>query len=387
MESVRLLLYRLSLGKCSPKERAALEEWAGNDAERRALIERLSDPDYVARQILRRSLVAVERPKNDMKMRISAIRHATWRKYAAAAAIIIVLLSAGFFLFSNKTVSSPDQFMALRELVDSIDTNNEQQEIRPGSTKARLITNTGAIYRLTADDTLNIKKEPDIPSSFSSQSSHDLCIDVPRGGEFKITLEDSTEVWLNSESMLIYPEAFQSSERRVKLSGEAYFSVKKDTNRPFFVETDKQVVKVYGTLFNIRAYSDDPYIYTTLEKGSISISRIENPSGEVLISPGHQALFNRKDMKVDMRVVDPKAITGWRHGRFVFEEQPLANIMRDLCRWYDFKYEFTDEGLKDTVFMGSIPRYSDFKTVMAILEKCGGLRFSVNGNKVTISPQ
>lgn len=386
MESVRLLLYRLSLGKCSPKERAALEEWAGNDAERRALIERLSDPDYVARQILRRSLVAVERPKNDMKMRISAIRHAIWRKYAAAAAILIVLITGGFFLFNHKAPSTSDQFTALREIADSID-KIEQHDIRPGSTKARLITNTGAIYRLTADDTLNIKREPDIQSSFSSQSSHDLCIDVPRGGEFKITLEDSTEVWLNSESMLIYPEAFQSSERRVKLSGEAYFSVKKDTNRPFFVETDRQVVKVYGTLFNIRAYSDDPYIYTTLEKGSISISRIENPSGEVLISPGHQALFNRKDMKVDMRVVDPKAITGWRHGRFVFEEQPLANIMRDLCRWYDFKYEFTDEGLKDTVFMGSIPRYSDFKTVMAILEKCGGLRFTVDGNKVTISPQ
>ena len=150
-------------------------------------------------------------------------------------------------------------------------------------------------------------------------------------------LEDSTVVWLNSESTLSYPEVFRASERRVHVTGEAYFAVKPDDSRPFYVETDEQVVRVYGTAFNVRTYADDPCVCTTLEHGSIAISLAETPSGEVRFSPGHQARLNRQDSKLDMLiVVDPQVITGWRNGRFVFQNQPLSVIMRDLARWYDF---------------------------------------------------
>lgn len=214
-----------------------------------------------------------------------------------------------------------------------------------------------------------------------------LCLDVPRGGEFKIILEDSTEVWLNSESTLSYPEVFSPTERRVRVTGEAYFAVKTDAKRPFYVETDRLTVKVYGTAFNVRAYADDPFIYTTLERGSISITRTDISSGEVLLSPGHQALLNREDLKLNMRTVDPQVITGWRHGRFVFEEQPLASIMRDLSRWYDFDYEFESPELEQIIFMGSIPRYADFATAISIIEMSGGLHFTTQDGKVIISSQ
>ena len=85
-----------------------------------------------------------------------------------------------------------------------------------------------------------------------------------------------------------------------------------------------------------------------------------------------------------MKVVDPSVITGWRHGRFVFEEQPLSSIMRDLSRWYDVDYEFDDPALEKIVFMGSIPRYADFATAISIIEKSGGLKFVMQGDRVLI---
>lgn len=87
-----------------------------------------------------------------------------------------------------------------------------------------------------------------------------------------------------------------------------------------------------------------------------------------------------------MTVVDPAAVTSWRHGRFVFDDQPLERIMRDLSRWYDFRYEFADDSLRSRVFMGGIPRYADFRTAIQVLENCGGIRFTLTpDNKILIS--
>ena len=86
-----------------------------------------------------------------------------------------------------------------------------------------------------------------------------------------------------------------------------------------------------------------------------------------------------------MKEVKTSVITGWRHGRFVFEGQTLDNIMRDLSRWYDFQYEFADPSLKDDVYIGSIPRYSDFRTAIAILEKCGDISVTTADNRIVIS--
>ena len=184
-------------------------------------------------------------------------------------------------------------------------------------------------------------------------------------------------------------EAFGSGERRVAVTGEVYFQVKKDPSRPFYVETDRQVVRVYGTSFNIRAYNDEPATYTTLETGSISLSQSSAPSGELFLSQGHQAILDHTSDRINMSVVDPGVVTSWRHGRFIFENQTLERIMRDLSRWYDFHYEFTDQSLSSRIFMGSIPRYSDFRTAIQVLENCGHIRFTVSpsDNKILISEE
>ena len=171
----------------------------------------------------------------------------------------------------------------------------------------------------------------------------------------------------------------------MRIEGEAYFAVATDSLRPFYVETENQLVRVYGTSFNIRYYPEESEVYTTLEKGRVSLQRADDLGGELFLTPGHQSVFAISDMKVRVRPVNTDVVTSWRKGRFVFEHQTLLRIMQDLSRWYDFDYEIADASLGKEEFMGSIPRYSDFTTAISILEKCGGIRFTVADGKVIVS--
>ena len=208
---------------------------------------------------------------------------------------------------------------------------------------------------------------------------------TPRGGEFEITLEDGTKVWLNAESQLSYPDTFRSDERRVILKGEAYFQVAHNEEKPFYVESDGQLVRVYGTEFNIRSYEEDAAVYTTLISGSVALQVAGNLNAELFLTPGRQAVFDKKEASAFVRSVNTEVVTGWRKGLFVFEEQNLGQIMATLARWYNFDYEFADNVLSETVFMGSVPRYGDFNEVLEILEKSGGLKFRLENHTVIIS--
>lgn len=153
-------------------------------------------------------------------------------------------------------------------------------DISAGTTRATITNQAGRTIALSADESGRDGTTHFIPkASAEHMPSQQLCLEVPRGGEFKVILEDSTVVWLNSESTLRYPDTFSDTERRVAVTGEAYFSVSKDPSRPFYVESEGQVIRVYGTTFNVRAYPDEDATYTTLETGSISLARDTAPSG------------------------------------------------------------------------------------------------------------
>lgn len=386
MTDIKKLLYRLSIGQCSPSEREELEKWAAGNKARLDLLRRLADPDYVAAQLSKRSLVSVSRPMADMRRFIGAARlRQRLKAFSIAAGVALIAgVAATYFIYSNGGAFDMQSENGL--MAEARQDSMSIEGILPGTTRAKLFSGTGTAIELNATDTALMSHDMLLPQDKDGRSEvSELCLDVPRGGEFKIMLEDSTEVWLNSESRLRYPEVFSADERRVQVEDEAYFIVKHDASRPFYVETKELTVRVYGTAFNVRAYDDDEFVYTTLEKGSIAIRRLGINSGELLLSPGHQASLNRVESKINMKVVDPAVITGWRHGRFVFEEQPLKNIMRDLARWYDFKYEFEDHELENIVFMGSIPRYSNFSAAQHILEQSGDIELRTDGDRIIVA--
>lgn len=254
----------------------------------------------------------------------------------------------------------------------------------PGETKAVLTLNNGVELELGADQEKNQVAIQQI-RTVSKKEKILNNLTTPRGGEFKITLEDGTQVWLNAESQLIYPDTFSANERRVILKGEAYFEVVKESKSRSMSSSNGQVVRVYGTEFNVRSYEEDADIYTTLVSGRVSLQSMNGNEAELILTPGKQAVFDKRQQSTSVRPVDTQVVTSWRRGMFVFEEQNLEQIMRDLSRWYNFSYEFKDTSLRETVFMGSVPRYGDFNEILEILEKSGGVKFRVKDRVVIIS--
>ncbi|MDE5690552.1 MAG: FecR domain-containing protein, partial [Duncaniella sp.] len=352
--------------------------------ENRRLYERLTDPSYVKAQLDLWQMVDSERSCREMQLEVDRIRRRSRLKSygVSMAALIAVALGIGVFLYNNIGVGSDGVHMA--EVPKKYQTVQTVDEIKPGSTRAMLSDAAGHKVVLNESDTAKVATVL-LTTENADSLERNLCLEVPRGGEFKIQLEDGTEVWLNSSSRLYYPKTFSGDVRKVRIEGEAYLAVATDSLRPFYVETDNQQIRVYGTEFNVRYYPDETEVYTTLERGKVSLSRLDEPDAELFLTPGHQAVFRTADQRVRVRPVNTDVVTSWRKGRFVFEHQTLMRIMQDLSRWYDFEYEFTDDSLRGEEFMGSIPRYSDFTTAIAILEKCGGIKFSVSDGKVIVS--
>lgn len=384
------LILKHITGSITEDEKKELKVWIEEDPEHERVFRGLTDMSRLRELHLRYDMIDTTRPKRDGQRRIDEMKtvaeeERSRRRRVPAflwlAASVVALVGVGAWLMTRDDVTLTTPVQPQIAQIQKLD------DIKPGEVKATLTSSKGETVALDANDSVmpQVITEIKAAATENSRETTELCLDVPRGGEFKIMLEDSTVVWLNSESTLRYPEVFSDTNRRVQLSGEAYFEVKKDTKRPFLVESDGQTVRVLGTEFNIKAYPDDNLTYTTLESGSIALYSADRTSGELIISPGHQSLLDRNKRQIDTKTVRTDVITSWRHGRFVFQDLPLKAIMKDLSRWYDFEYEFTDPKVGDIVFIGSIPRYSDFATAAAILEESGGIRFEITDSKVRIA--
>ena len=144
-------------------------------------------------------------------------------------------------------------------------------------------------------------------------------------------------------------------------------------------------LQVHGTEFNVMSYAEDQFVYTTLVEGSISICPDNSNPSELILTPGHQAVFAKADCSTSVQRVKTEVVTSWRNGMFVFEDQTLDRIMRQLSRWYDFTYAFSGDDVASTVFMGRMPRYGTFGEVLDILERSGNLSFRVSGKQIMIS--
>lgn len=398
-EHISSLISKYIAGTLSEEERAELTEWIDHDDNNGKTFRRITNLKYIENRIIRQRMVDYHRPMRDMKARISEMeateagsenagRNPLRRILYSVAACALVLIIAGLWIGNNKSlpgITGKEDYSVGEQTASGIVTGIES--ITHGETKAQLTLDDGTVLLLGADNKKNediIRKASENKSLLSKLTKNNISLSIPRGGEFKVTLEDGTEVWLNAESQLVYPETFDENERRVQLKGEAYFKVAKNADKPFYVESEGQQIRVTGTEFNVNCYAEDKEIFTTLVTGNIALSPLNGEGGEVVVTPGHQVVFDKKLLKAQLRKVDTSVVTSWLKGSFVFENQTLSQIMRDLSRWYNFDYEFVTPSVANTVFMGTVPRYGDFHDVLTILEKSGNLNFKIEKNKLLI---
>lgn len=206
---------------------------------------------------------------------------------------------------------------------------------------------------------------------------------IPVGGFYQLKLADGTKVWLNSLTQLRFPVTFAGEERKVYLTGEAYFEVARDSVHPFIVATDEGMeVKVYGTEFNVDTYRKGT-VKTTLVNGKVGI-RVSATGEEVRLSPNQMALFTKVTQSVQVENVDPYGAIAWKDGKFVFEDEPIEEIMERLSRWYDVKVFYANERIKKHTFTGIITRFADISDVLHLMEETAAVEFRIQGDTVTV---
>ena len=205
---------------------------------------------------------------------------------------------------------------------------------------------------------------------------------VPRGGMYFLKLADGTQVWLNSDSRLDYPAVFPEGKREVRLSGEAYFAVARDTASPFVVRTERGSVRVLGTEFNVKCYVEEEMIATTLVAGKVDVS--DGEGDHVVLEPGKQAVEREGVPGIAVREVNVEHYIGWRENRLAFQNETLERIMGTLARWYDIDVVFEDNGLRALEFSGNLDKYTDIDSFFRLFEMGSDARFERRGRTVYV---
>lgn len=185
-----------------------------------------------------------------------------------------------------------------------------------------------------------------VPHDVAQQSDASIVgwktIRTPRGKVYKVILPDKTQVLMNADSKLTFPDRFEGAERVVKLEGEAFFSVTKDAHHPFIVESEKLRTHVLGTEFNLRAYPNSrPHV--TLVTGQVQVDNLENHQ-TVIMKPGQDVTINA-ERGFDVSTVDTEYYVQWKEGFFYFDNLPLVEVLKELGRWYNVDIQITDNSL------------------------------------------
>jgi ferric-dicitrate binding protein FerR (iron transport regulator) len=205
---------------------------------------------------------------------------------------------------------------------------------------------------------------------------------VPKGQVNQLFLADGTRIWINSETRILTPSVFSEKERLVKLSGEAFFEVAKDKNRPFRVEVNGQLIEVLGTSFNVRAYANSNEIETTLETGQIKLQAGNQNS---LLKPGEQSVFNRTTQILTVTNVDPQVASAWKNGRYEFQNKDLLEVFKLVERWYDVEITVDEAYFKGMHFSGVIKRNKDTRHFLELLNHTVPIRYEIKSDKILVS--
>ena len=205
-------------------------------------------------------------------------------------------------------------------------------------------------------------------------------LSVPKGGEYRIELEDGTKVWINSASRLRYPVVFSGDTREVYLEGEAYFEVRRDSSRPFIVHAGDQRVTVLGTSFGMTCYANEVNDYTTLVSGKVKVELQQGKQAFVL-KPGTQVEYNKESGMVRERRVDVAEFVAWKEGKYVFKQK---RILSTLSRWYDFEVFYQNSEMKEVLFSGELRRFDDFNYLLQLIERTSDVKFIIDKKVVQV---
>ena len=380
---VRLLQLYL-LGDITEEERQELEDWCEEAPRNRKLFEQICQEDLFSKERYVYEKINDTKAFSVFEKRVRKVYSRSignWWKYAAVLLFPILVVGSWKLMHETEQVSIVASSVA---------------PIQPGCSQAVLVLDDGRKVFLKEEEEGVISEDKEITVTgekdrlvYTSSEGKNVDeirfneLEVPRGGEYKVRLADGTLVYLNSATRMKYPVKFDEKERKVYLSGEAYFEVAKDPERPFFVEMEGVEVRVYGTSFNVNTHQEGD-IQTVLVKGSIGV-KVLSSGMESVIRPGQMAEFKQGNTKVDVKDVNVAVYTDWKDGIFRFENQRLEDILAVLSNWYDMNVFYQTVSVKELHFSGYMERYKDVSVILEAITLSTGVTFSIQGKTIIVS--
>ncbi len=397
-EEIKLFFEKFALGTNTEEEHQQFIEWLRTAAigDVKAILEEYHinfAEDYpptgeVDLNLVSQIEAALDQYELGKEIRYVNSKKSSWQfllKIAAAASLVIFIsgIAVYFALKANR-----------HNAITEVPPRQLKNEVAPGGNKAILTLADGSTIIL--DDAKNGQVAQQGGTRIAKLTGGQLVynaldnkpaevvfnlLTTPRGGQFKLTLPDGSEVWLNAASSIKYPTAFTGNDRKVEITGEVYFEIVHNATKPFKVSVNGMMVKVLGTHFNINAYNDEASVKTTLLEGSVSLTK-----GDAIatLNPGQQAqVRDGSNIKV-INNVDVAQIVAWKNGYFSFNRAGLQTVMRQIARWYNVEISYEGK-VPERQFGGKIDRNSNISEVLKILEE-SKVHFRIDEKKIIVSP-
>ncbi|MBO9562851.1 MAG: FecR domain-containing protein [Niastella sp.] len=349
-----------------------------------------------AQKITGAVVAASEAPAIDMHTQVRPVHCVHFlRRWGWAAAAAILALYAGIYIWKMNTKEAARTDYAV-----------DTKYIEPGKNGAILTLADGTRVVLdslgngvvaTQNGTQVLLKNGalayDAANAAAGAVGYNMMV-TPKGRQFQVTLPDGTRVWLNAASSLRYPTVFTGAERRVEVTGEAYFEVAHNAKMPFRVNAhNKAAIEVLGTHFNVNAYENEKATSTTLLEGKVKVaetdSLLSTPDSR-LLKPGQQAqVVHRSNtggagVMVVNNNVDINKVMAWKNGLFNFEGASLGEVMRQIERWYDIEVAY-EKGIPNIEFEGKMTKDVPLKDLLVMLEK-SDIHFRIEDRKLIVLP-
>lgn len=364
-----------------PSNHQDVENWGKQGNKQQQLLDELNQKHYFAQKAAKRKEVEEKYTWDDFvatQRKKARRRKIQFMRYAASI-ILILAAGSGILVYYFPKPEMPVVTVA--------------PILIPGSMKASLVLGDGKEISLndqltiTEKDGTIIRNNESGELAYQKRTEQDTTLQyntlrVPRGGEYRLTLADGTKVWINSESELSYPTQFSANKREVYLKGEAYFEIAPNKQQPFFVNSNRILVRATGTAFNVMAYQDEPELQVTLVEGGVNIE--ENLKVISKLTPNHQFSLNKANGQFSVISVDPRSATVWKNGRFYFDNEMLASIIRKLSRWYNVEIQCVDPEITQYKFSGEIRKYEDASQVLNMLKLTNEITYTIQPDKKII---
>lgn len=213
----------------------------------------------------------------------------------------------------------------------------------------------------------------------------DVVIEAPRGGLAKLSLPDGSQVWLNSNSKIIYSQGFGITDRKLRLIGEGYFKVKRNQKLPFSISSGNLLIHDLGTQFNVRNYSSDAEAEITLTEGKVSFQDLRNIKTVYYLQPNQKAVIAKASGIVKLKNCDAVANSQWTTDQLIFDGQSMQYLIQTLERSYNVKINVMNPAVMRCHFYGDFLRHDQsLNEVLRALSSTGKFRYRIQGNQVTI---